>query len=134
VLGRASRGLVAEIDEQLARLDAELAPQERRLAERERLRAARATLLGESPAAGAPRISQEDVAAYLAEHPGSRAGAIAKALGVPLTTVSAHLYRGKLTLFVSRGDGWHLRERPAQGQAQAKGRPGAKGRAKGKIG
>ena len=34
VLGRASRGLVAEIDEQLTRLDAELAPHERRLAER----------------------------------------------------------------------------------------------------
>lgn len=124
--------MVAEIDEQLTRLDAELAPHERRLAERERLRAARATLLGESPAAQAPRISQEDVAAYLAEHPGSRAGAIAKALGVPLTTVSAHLYRGKLTLFVSRGGGWHVREQPAKGKAGARAHPGAKGRAKGK--
>jgi DNA-directed RNA polymerase specialized sigma24 family protein len=138
VLGRASRGLVAEIDEQLARLDAELAPHERLLAERERLRAARATLLGESPAAQTPRISQEDVAAYLKEHPGSRAGEVAKALGVPLTTVSAHLYRGKLTLFVSRGDGWHVRERPAKDKAQAKGQAGAKshpaarGSAKGK--
>lgn len=138
VLGHASRGLVAEIDEQLARLDTELAPHERRLAERERLRTARATLLGESPASQAPRISQEDVAAYLAEHPGSRAGVVAKALGVPLTTVSAHLYRGKLTLFVSRDDGWHLRERPAKGHAEAKGhagagdRTGAKSRTRGK--
>ena len=128
--------MVAEIDEQLSRLDAELAPHERRLAERERLRAARATLLGESPAAQTPRISQEDVAAYLEEHPGSRAGEVAKALGVPLTTVSAHLYRGKLTLFVSRGDGWHVRERPAKGHAQTEGKAGAKGRtgAKGQVG
>lgn len=132
VLGRASRGLVAEIDEQLTRLDAELAPHERRLAERERLRAARATLLGESPAAHAPRISQEDVAVYLSEHPGSRAGAVAKALGVPLTTVSAHLYRGKLTLFVSRDDGWHVRERPAKGRAHAKGDAQAKEAGKGR--
>jgi DNA-directed RNA polymerase specialized sigma24 family protein len=128
-VGRASRGLVAEIDEQLARLDAELAPHERSLAERERLRAARATLLGESPAMQTPRISQEDVAAYLAEHPGSRAGEVAKALGVPLTTVSAHLYRGKLTLFVSRDDGWHVRERPVKGHAQTEGKAGMKGQA-----
>jgi hypothetical protein len=132
VLGRASRGLVAEIDEQLARLDAELAPHERGLAERERLRAAKATLLGESPAA-TPRISQEDVAAYLAEHPGSRAGVVAKALGVPLTTVSAHLYRGKLTLFVSRDDGWHLRGQPAKGHPQARDHEGRKGRGGGKA-
>lgn len=121
--------MVAEIDEQLLRLDAELAPHERRLAERERLRAARATLLGERSAAQTPRISQEDVAAYLEEHPGSRAGAVAKALGVPLTTVSAHLYRGKLTLFVSRSDGWHVRERPAKGHAKTEGKAGMKGQA-----
>ena len=43
-------------------------------------------------------------------HPGSRAGEIAKALGVPLARVSSHLYRGKQTRFASRPDGWHLRE------------------------
>jgi hypothetical protein len=114
VLGRASRGLVAEIDEQLSKLDGKLAPHEPLLAERERLRAARAALTGEGPAPQTPRISQDDVAAYLTANPGSRAGAIAKALGVPLTTVSAHLYRGKLTLFVSRGKGWYVREQAAK--------------------
>jgi hypothetical protein len=109
VVGRASRGVVAEIDEKLSVLDGELASYEDLLAERERLVAARAALTGEGPA---PRISQDDVAGYLAEHGQSRAGAIAKALGVPLANVSAHLYRGKHTRFVSREKGWDLRERP----------------------
>jgi hypothetical protein len=107
VLGRASRGLVAEIDQKLSVLEGELAGYQEVLAERDRLRAARAALMGERPA---PQISQDDVATYLAEHPGSRAGAIAKALEVPLARVSSHLYRGKRTRFVSRDDGWHLRE------------------------
>ena len=114
VLGRASRGLVAEIDQQLSKLDAKLAPHEHVVAERERLRAARALLMGEGPAPETPRISQDDVAAYLIANPGSRASAAAKALGVPLTTVSAHLYRGKLTTFVSRGKGWYVREQAAK--------------------
>ena len=122
VVGRASRGLVAEIDEQLSKLDGKLAPHEPLLAERERLRAARALLLGEGPAAKTPRISQDNVAAYLIENPGSRAGAVAKALGVPLTTVSAHLYRGKLTLFVSRNKGWYVREQPVKSQVRGKGK------------
>jgi hypothetical protein len=108
-LGVASRGVVAEIEKKLAVLDGELARYEELLSERERLQAARATLLGEgTPVPG--QITQGDVAEYLAEHPGSRGGEIAKALGVPLGRVSSHLYRGKTTRFVSREDGWHLRE------------------------
>ncbi len=106
-IGRASRGVVAEIDERLKSLDEQLASHEDLLAERERLRSARATLLGESPTR---QISQEDIAGYLAEHPGSRPGEIAEALGVSSGRVSAHLYRAKSTRFVSRPDGWHLRE------------------------
>jgi hypothetical protein len=109
-LGVASRGVVAEIDKKLAALDGELARYEQLVADRDRLVAARAALLGEDrPAA---QITWEDVAAYLAEHPGSRAGEIAGALGVPLARVSSHLYRGKRTRFVSRADGWHVREHP----------------------
>jgi hypothetical protein len=107
-LGVASRGVVAEIERKLAVLDGELARYEELLSERERLQAARATLLGEAHTPG--QITQGDVAEYLAGHPGSRAGEIAKALGVPLARVSSHLYRGKQTRFVSREDGWHLRE------------------------
>ncbi len=112
VVGRASRGVVAEIDERLKGLDAQLASHEELVAERERLRAARATLLGESPAG---QISQDQVADYLAEHPGSRPGQIAQALGVSSGRVSAHLYRAKSTRFISRSDGWYVREEPAKG-------------------
>jgi hypothetical protein len=121
VLGRASRGVLAEIDDKLSALDGELASYDGLLAERERLRAARAALTGDGPA---PQISQDDVAAYLAAHPGSRAGVIAKALNVPLARVSSHLYRGKHTRFVSRDDGWHLREQPKQAAKDGAGRKG----------
>ncbi len=114
VLGRASRGVLADIDEQLSELDAKLAPHESVVAERERLRAARAVLLGEGPAPETPRISQDDLVGYLIENPGSRASAAAKFFGVPLTTVSAHFYRGKLTTFVSRGKGWYVRPQAAK--------------------
>ncbi len=111
-IGGASRGVVAEIDVRLKSLDEQLALHKELVAERERLRAARATLLGEGPAG---QIAQDDVAGYLAEHPGSRPGEIARALGVSSGRVSAHLYRAKSTRFVSRADGWYLRERPAKG-------------------
>lgn len=115
VLGGASRGVVAEIDERLKTLDEQLAAHEALLAERERLRAAKATLLGEGPAG---QISQDDIAAYLGEHPGSRPREIAEALGVSSGRVSAHLFRAKSTRFVSRGDGWHLRaQKPTKGQS-----------------
>lgn len=111
-IGPASRGVVAEIDERLKTLEQQLATHEQLMAERERLRAARATLLGEKPTR---QVSQDDVASYLAEHPGSRPGEIARALGVSAGRVSAHLYRAKTTRFVSRPDGWYLREKPARG-------------------
>jgi hypothetical protein len=121
VLGRASRGVVAEIDEQLSKLDGELAPHEAKLAERERLRAARATLMGEGPTPPT-RISQDDLIGYLIENPGSRASAAAKFFGVPLTTITAHFYRGKLTTFVSRGKGWDVRPQAAKAYAERKGK------------
>ena len=115
VIGQASRGVVAEIDERLKSLDNELASHEQLLAERNRLRAARATLLGEGPAG---QISQDDVAAYLGEHPGSRPRQIAQALGVSAGRVSAHLYRAKTTRFVSRSDGWYLRGGAAKSRSR----------------
>jgi hypothetical protein len=83
--------------------------------ERNRLVAARAALRGERApkgpsASGGRRLSQDEVAEYLQEHPGSKAGDIARALDVPLTNVSAHPYRGKQSRFEARGDGWHVRE------------------------
>jgi DNA-directed RNA polymerase specialized sigma24 family protein len=106
VIGSASRGVVAEIDERLKTLEQELSVHEQLLAERERLRAARATLLGESSTG---QVSQDDVAGYLAEHPGAKPREIAQAFGVSSGRVSAHLYRAKTTRFQSRPDGWYLR-------------------------
>lgn len=108
-----SRGVLAQIDARLAELDSELARASELLAERRRLLSAKATLTGEPAASSGGlvrRITQDQVAGYLAEHPGARASEIAGALGVPLTTVSQHLHRGKDTRFQRRQDGWHLRQ------------------------
>ncbi len=107
-VGHSARGVVREIDQELSRLQ----ERERALAaERARLLRARAALTGRAgagPARG-KRISQDDVAGYLAENPGSWPAQIAAALGVPVTNVSTHLYRAKSTRFQRRDDGWHLR-------------------------
>ena len=104
---RGGRGVVASIDERLREVESELAGHEELLRERQRLLAARSTMLGEGPAG---QITQDDVAGYLAEHPGSRPRQIAMALGVSAGRVSAHLSRGRRTRFESRPDGWYLRE------------------------
>jgi hypothetical protein len=110
VAGRASLGVVAEIDQKLRVLEDQLGAYEALVAERERLRHARATLTGEPPpGAGGTRASQDDVAAYLAQHPGSRVKPIAQALGVAMPAISSHLYRGRHTRFERREDGWYLR-------------------------
>lgn len=109
----ASRGVIKELDARLSQLDEQLAAHEELLAERDRLRRARATLTGESPLG---QISREDVAAYLEEHPGAKPGEIASALGVASATVSAHLFRGKGSRFVSRGGEWFLREAGSGGR------------------
>jgi hypothetical protein len=104
---RGVRGVISGIDEQLDRVARE---QKALVAERERLLAARAALTGRAgagPARG-KRISQDDVAAYLAEHPGSTASRVAEALGVPATNVSTHLYRAKDLRFQRKSDGWYV--------------------------
>jgi DNA-directed RNA polymerase specialized sigma24 family protein len=106
-----ARGVVREIDERLRRIDARLSAHDELLAERGRLLAARAALTGRAAVRAAPakRVSQDDVAAYLAEHPGSWPAEIAQALGVPVTNVSQHLYRGKRTRFARQENGWCIR-------------------------
>jgi hypothetical protein len=108
--GVGARGVVREIDEQLTRLERE---EKALAAERGRLLAAKAALTGKASAGPARgrRISQDDIATYLRENPGSLPAQIAGALGVPVTNVSAHLYRAKGERFERRGDGWHLLSR-----------------------
>lgn len=107
---RGALGVVQEIDAQLKRIEQGLSDYEPLVRERERLLAARAALTGERAPSGAKaRTSQEEVAAYVAEHPDSLPADIAAALGVPVTNVSAHLYRGKTTRFERSERGWRLR-------------------------
>ena len=108
-VGKGARAVVREIDEELERIERGLSGYEPLLRERERLLAARAALTGEEPpGSGKARTSQDDVAAFLAEHPDSWPADIAAALGVPVTNVSAHLYRGKRTRFECGEQGWRL--------------------------
>ena len=109
-VGKGARAVVREIDQELERVEKGLSRYEPLLRERERLLAARAALTGEEPpGSGKARMSQDDVASFLAEHPDSWPADIAAALGVPVTNVSAHLYRGKRTRFERGGQGWRLR-------------------------
>lgn len=110
--GRGSRAVLAQLDRRLAELDRELAQAGELMAERGRLLAARAALTGErvvSSGSLVRRVTQDELAAYLAEHPGSRAAQIARDMGVPLTNISQHLHRGRETRFERREDGWHRR-------------------------
>ena len=110
--GPGSRGVVAQIDARLAELDRELELVDGLMAERRRLLQARRALTGDTAPAGGlvRRVTQDEVAAFLAANPGVRAGVIAKALGVPLVNISQHLHRGKDTRFERRPDGWYLRK------------------------
>ena len=106
-LGRGTRGVMREIDQELERINKGLTGYEPLLRERERLLAARAALTGAPEKGGARgRTSQDDIAAFLAEHPDSWPAEIAEALGVPVTNISAHLYRGKNTRFRRGPNGW----------------------------
>jgi DNA-directed RNA polymerase specialized sigma24 family protein len=98
---------LSAVERELARVERELAGYEELVRSRERLLAARAALVG---GARAPRrVSQDEVADYLAANPDSRPAAIAEALGVPVTNVSAHLYRGRESRFIRGERGWRLR-------------------------
>jgi hypothetical protein len=79
--------------------------------ERDRLLAARAALDGEAvvPKEKPRRFSQDEIAAYLAEHPGSTYTEIATALGASPINVAAHLSRGqKASRFRNSEGRWSL--------------------------
>ncbi len=108
--GREARGAIRAIDQEIGRLDKRLSGYEQLVAERERLLRARAALTGEpsEKAARVKRVSQDEIAAFIEVHPGSLPAQIAQGLGVPVTNVSAHLYRAKGERFERRNDGWHV--------------------------
>ena len=92
---RPSRGLIAQIDSEISELDRE----------RARLVAARTALDRDRPR----RFSQDNVAAYLSEHPGSTYIEIAHGLGSTPRNIAAHLNRGRTSgRFVTEGGEWSL--------------------------
>ena len=78
---RPSRRAIAQLDRDIAELDSE----------RARLVAARAALERDKP----KRLSQDDIAAYLEEHPGATYTEIAEGLKALPRNIAAHLNRGK---------------------------------------
>lgn len=98
---RNALGVKAQLDREIKELDVE----------RERLVTARAALDGKTVARRAKprRFSQDDVAAYLAEHPASTYIEIAEGLGAAPTNIAAHLNRGqKAGRFANTAGKWSL--------------------------
>ncbi|MGH2833124.1 MAG: hypothetical protein ACRDK2_10155 [Solirubrobacteraceae bacterium] len=54
------------------------------------------------------RVRWEQIAEYVAEHPGSKPGDIGAALEVPLGNIYAHLNRNEGTIFERAGEGWDV--------------------------
>ena len=100
---RHTLGVRRQLDRDIKRLDDE----------RARLIAARAALNGEllAPAEKPRRFSQDDIAAYLAEHAGSTYTEIAEAVDASPINVAAHLSRGQKAARFRNSDGkWSLEE------------------------
>jgi hypothetical protein len=98
---RNTLGVKAQLDREIKALDVE----------RERLVTARAALDGKTLARRPKpqRFSQDDVAAYLAEHPASTYIEIAEGLGALATNIAAHLNRGQKTgRFANAAGKWSL--------------------------
>jgi hypothetical protein len=100
---RHTLGVRRQLDRDIKRLDNE----------RARLMAARAALDGEllAPAEKPRRISQDDIAADLAEHPESTYTEVARRLETSPINVAAHLSRGQKSARFRNSDGkWSLEE------------------------
>lgn len=94
------------ITDQLEQIDKQLTPYDALVETRERLTAAlRALDRDKTPR---KRVKAQEVAAYIAEHPGAKPAEIAAALEVPSQNVQAHLARNEHTMFERRGGGWHV--------------------------
>jgi len=106
-LAGSARSVIREIDNELNHLGRWEASG---ASERVLLLSARAVLATKVRAgSGRRRVSQEELSAYLAEHPGSWPAQIAEALQAPATNVSSHLHRGGNRPYERREDGWYLR-------------------------
>ena len=111
---RKALGVKAQLDREIKELDRNRAREITEFDERRaRLVAARAALDGKpvSPQPKPRRFSQDEVAAYLAEHPASTYIEIAEGLGALATNIAAHLNRGQRAgRFRNSAGKWSLEE------------------------
>jgi hypothetical protein len=96
------------LTEQLEQIDEQLRPYEELVEARKR--ASRALAVLDTSATIKKRVRWEDIAEYVQQHPGSKAGEIAAGLEVPVTNIYAHLERNADTVFDKRKDGIHLKD------------------------
>jgi hypothetical protein len=100
----ARRGITRELED----VEKKLAPYDELVERRDRLSRALAALDGGTGTK--KRVRWEQVAEYVAAHPGTMPAEIAAALEVPAANAHAHLSRNEGTVFERRGDGWHVLE------------------------
>jgi hypothetical protein len=96
------------LTEQLNRIDEQLQPYDE-LVEARKM-AAKALAALDAGKTLKKRVSWEDIAAYVAAHPGSKPAEIAAGLEVPVANVYAHLARNEDHIFDKRKDGIHLKD------------------------
>jgi hypothetical protein len=94
--------------EQLNQIDERLRPYEELVEARRRVTSALAALEGQGTIK--KRLRWEQIAEYVAEHPGAMPAEIAAALEITGPNAHAHLSRNEGTIFERRGDGWHILE------------------------
>jgi hypothetical protein len=92
--------------EKLNEVDEQLEPYNELVEKKERLASALAALDGGQSIK--KRVKWEEVAEYVAEHPGSTPAEIAAGLEVPATNAQAHLQRNQGTVFKRTGEGWDV--------------------------
>lgn len=97
-----------DLTEQLNRIDERLRPYDELLEAREKAAKALAALDAGKPLK--KRVSWEEIALYVLEHPGSKAAEIAADLEVPVGNVYAHLERNQDHIFDKRKDGVYIKD------------------------
>ena len=103
---------IAEIDAGLEEIEKRLTRYQKLIDTKTKLLSARRALLGtgsRTTGNAGTRLTGDDLQARLKEKPGSTASQLAEFFGVPLTTVSSHIYRNK-DRYIKKGDGYWARD------------------------
>jgi hypothetical protein len=100
---------IAQIDEAIETIERRMKPYEKLNVEKQKLLSARRALLGGNrlTGAGGTRLQLEDIIDHLKGNPGAVASQIAERFGVPVGTVSSHIYRNKDRFVKDRNGGLH---------------------------